>query len=277
MGKYWLSVVLYFSDYRFLLFSLMEMEKKNERYRIGRVGISVTNPQDAERRITKAALAGENGYVCVSNVRTVYMANHDEAYREVMDEAMMCTPDGMPLTWMARLWGLKEVQRTDGPDLFVSMLGSPESGVKHFLLGDTEETLQKMKAEYPDAQIVGTYSPPFKPLEEYDLQGMAEMINQSGAHIVWLSLRSPKQDYLAQRLMPLLKGKVCIGVGAAFRFALGEYKHPNKTVQKLGLTGFFWRKLGLKDLVTYCRYMVFVARMGGGILYARLCKWFKRK
>ena len=241
-----------------------------ERYRIGKVYISATNPEEAEGKITNAALNGVNGYICVSNVRTVYMANHDKDYCELMNNAFMCTPDGMPLTWMARLWGRKDVKRTDGPDLFVSMLTKPESGVKHFLLGDTDETLAAVNEKYPMANIVGTYSPPFLPLEEYDLQSIADMINESGANVVWLSLRSPKQDYLAQRLQPLLHGKLCIGVGAAFRFALGEYKHPNKTVQKLGLTGFFWRKIGIKEMWLYCKYIAFITQMGG-VFYFPVC------
>lgn len=96
-----------------------------ERYRIGKVYISATNPEDAENTITQAAIQGVTGYICVSNVRTVYMPNHDKDYCDLMNNAFMCTPDGMPLTWMARLWGRKEVQRTDGPDLFVSMLNKP--------------------------------------------------------------------------------------------------------------------------------------------------------
>lgn len=120
-----------------------------------------------------------------------------------------------------------------------------------------------MLQKYSKAQIVGTYSPPFLPLEKYDLEDMARRINESGANVVWFSLRSPKQDYLAQRLQTFLQNKLCIGVGAAFRFALGEYKHPNKTVQKLGLTGLFWRKIGFKEAWLYFKYIAFITRMGG--------------
>lgn len=33
-----------------------------------------------------------------------------------------------------------------GPDIFTAMLNDKESGIKHFLLGDTKETLALMKA-----------------------------------------------------------------------------------------------------------------------------------
>ena len=117
-----------------------------DKYRIGKVFISRTTPDDALSRIRQAAAEGRNDYICISNVRTVAYANKkgNEAYRDLMNNAFMCTPDGMPLVWMARLWGLKDVQRTVGPDLFVKMIEDDANGCMHFLLGDTDETLSAM-------------------------------------------------------------------------------------------------------------------------------------
>lgn len=244
-----------------------------KRYRIGKVYISATSPSDAKERITRAVAEGKNDYICVSNVRTVAYANKHEEYCELMNNAFMCTPDGMPLVWMARLWGLKDVQRTVGPDLFTAMLKDKESGLKHFLLGDTEETLAQMKAKYTDngSNIVGTYSPPFCELDEFDYAGIAKQINDSGANIVWLSLRAPKQDFFATRLLPHLDKKICIGVGAAFRFSLGQIKHPPKIFKKLGLTGIFWRKMDLAKIGWYFHHFALLCKWGGGIVLAQLC------
>lgn len=244
-----------------------------KKYRIGKVYISATSPGDAKQRITKAVEEGVNDYICVSNVRTVALANNDAEYREVMNKAFMCTPDGMPLVWMARLWGLKDVQRTVGPDLFVQMIGDKQSGLKHYLLGDTEETLAAMKAKFSDgdtSNIVGTFSPPFCELDEYDFEGIAYRINESGANIVWVSLRAPKQDFFAVRLLPYLDKKICIGVGAAFRFSLGQIKHPPKIFKKLGLTGLFWRKMTLKRFFQFIWMFMQVSFWGCGICFNRL-------
>ena len=226
-----------------------------EKYRIGKVYISRTTPEKTIAAITIAVKEGQNEYICVSNVRTVAYANkkNNKEYRDLMNNAFMCTPDGMPLVWMARMWGLKDVQRTVGPDLFTTMLSDKESGIKHFLLGDTEETLAQMKEKYSDnvANIVGSYSPPFCELDDFDYPGIAKQINDSGADIVWLSLRAPKQDFFAVRLLPHLDRKICIGVGAAFRFSLGQIKHPPKIIKKLGLTGFFWRENKMKLVKWY--------------------------
>lgn len=216
------------------------------RYRIGKTFISITSQPDAQRRIAEAVKEGRNAYICVSDPRTVDLASKDEKYREVMANSMMNTPDGQPTLWAAKLWGLKNVERTMGPVLFQQMIENPGSGLKHFLLGDTEETLQSIvdKAKEKNALIVGTYSPPFCKLEEYDYEGMAKIINDSGADIVWTALRAPKQDYFDVNLLPYLDKKICIGVGAAFRFYLGEYKMAPPLIRKLGLMGIYWGTKG---------------------------------
>lgn len=243
-----------------------------EKYRIGKVYISRTTLESAKSAITTAVKEGRSEYICVSNVRTVSYANKHEDYCNLMNNAYMCTPDGMPLVWMARLWGLKDVQRTVGPDLFIAMLNDKESGIKHFLLGDTEDTLAQMKEKYAGngANIVGSYSPPFCELDEFDYPSIAKQINESGADIVWLSLRAPKQDFFAVKLLPHLDKKICIGVGAAFRFSLGQIKHPPKIVKKLGLTGFFWRKNKLKLIKWYIIHLYGICSWSTNIIFSRL-------
>ena len=245
-----------------------------KKYRIGKVYISATSPEVTQKQIIKCVNEGVNDYICVSNVRTVSYANKDKTYCDLMNNALMCTPDGMPLVWMARLWGLKDVQRTVGPDLFIDMINDRSNGLKHFLLGDTEDTLIAMKNKFADVtepNIVGTYSPPFCELDDYDYENIAKMINESGANIVWLSLRAPKQDFFAVRLLPYLDKKICIGVGAAFRFSLGQIKHPPKIFKQLGLTGIFWRKMNLSKIGWYFHHAFLLAKWGCNIMFSRLC------
>ena len=213
----------------------MTYEPGKDRFRIGKTFISITTPIDAQERIAQAVKDGLNTYICVSDPRTVDLATKDPKYREVMANSFMNTPDGQPTMWAAGLWGLKNVERTMGPILFQNMIENPGSGLKHFLLGDTEETLKSIieKASEKGANIVGTYSPPFCKLEEYDYQGIAKMINESGADVVWTAMRAPKQDYFDVNLLPYLDKKICVGVGAAFRFYLGEYKMAPPLIKKL--------------------------------------------
>lgn len=237
-----------------------------DRYRIGKVFITITDTEDAATRVKKAIVDGRKGYVCISNMRTVTVANTNSDYRKVMENSLFNTPDGTPLEWCGKAWGLKNVKRACGPHIFHALLQDTTSELKHFFLGDTEETLaaltEKCQREY-HAEVVGVYSPPFKPLEEYDLQGIADRINKSGANIVWTSLRAPKQDFLAALLVPYLRdGIVMVGVGAAFRIELGEYKQPEGTLQKMGLAGLlinrkdssFWTEF--RWYLKHTRYLI---------------------
>lgn len=222
------------------------MTNLKDFYRIGRVRISITNEERTINTIKEAIYKKEKGYVCVSTLRTVPIANEDDCYQEVMEKSLMNTPDGTPLVWCGHWWGLKQVQRSCGPHIFPRMLKDKDPKLKHFFLGDTDETLAaltKKATEELGANVVGSYSPPFAPLEEYDMEGIAKMINDSGATIVWTSLRAPKQDFLNAKLTPYLNdGVVAIGVGAAFRSVLGILKQPDGFLQKMGFAGLLFKR-----------------------------------
>ncbi len=218
-------------------------------FRIGRTRISITDEDRAINTIKEAIHNKQKGYVCVSTLRTVPIANRDDPYWQVMENSLMNTPDGTPLVWCGHWWGLGEVQRACGPHIFPRMLQDKDPELKHFFLGDTEETLAaltKKATEGFGATVVGSYSPPFKPLEEYDIEGLAKMINDSGATVVWTALRAPKQDFLNARLVPYLnEGIICVGVGAAFRSVIGKLRQPDGLLQKMGLAGLLFRRKGV--------------------------------
>lgn len=244
------------------------------KYRIGKVFIAITTFVDLTNQLKELVLSRRGGYVCVSNMRTVRYANLHDDYLQVMQKSLMNIPDGMPLIWFARAWGIKNAERTMGPHLFKQMIDSADQDLKHFLLGDTEDTLNRLVdrvKENNGGRIVGTMSPPFCSIDEYDYQDIVTQIQSSKANIVWLSLSAPKQDFLAERLSEMLPEILFVGVGAAFRFYLGEYKEPkNKTLQKMGLTGLFFRKLDWKECKWYIIHTLWMVKMMGRIFVQRL-------
>lgn len=225
------------------------------RFRIGKIHISNTNPDDARQKIQTAALAGEKAYVCVSNMRMVRFANKNTEYRKVMEDSMMNLPDGTPLVWLGKLWGLHDVKCTNGPSLFNTMLQINDNRLKHFLLGDTEDTLNVLVTKYTkeyNANIVGIYSPPFMPVEDFDYPMIAELIKKSAANVIWVAMRAPKQDLFGKRMMNYLDKGICIGVGRAFRFATGEFTMPEDTwISRMGLRGFKIARISKLSLLVW--------------------------
>lgn len=244
-------------------------------FRVGKVFISITNPQDAEKRITEAAYQGKGGFVCVSNMRMVMFADKHPDYAKLMSRSFMNLPDGMPLTWCGRLWGIGTVNRICGPDLFESVLSRDDLELKHYLLGDTQEVLDRIVAKFncgDKKKIVGAYSLPFAKVEEFDYEGISKMVNESGANIVWTAMTAPKQDEFDERLLKLTPKVVAIGVGRAFRASIGEYKEVPNYARKLGISGFWLLKGTLwQEFRFYFSAFFFLIKVFLQILLRKIC------
>lgn len=255
------------------------MKKKNKeylggRYSIGNSYIAITNPLHVVKEIINRVKTRQGGYICVSNVRTTRQADKDINYAMVMRNSIMNIPDGIPLIWLARLWGLKLVECTPGPYLFKTMLDYNSTSLRHFLIGDTDETLckiQKVMLDNGNNSLAGKVSPDFRNVEDYDYEKYAKLIIKSGADIIWVAMSAPKQDFFASYLTKYLPNNVIIGVGAAFRFYIGEYKEPQKKIfQKFGLTGFFIRKIKIKQLYLYFLYFGWILKKSCAIVLKRM-------
>lgn len=180
--------------------------------------------------------------MCVRDAHGVVRCQDDPELRSIHNRAFLVTPDGMPLVWALKRAGHVESDRVYGPDLMLSVFEAGTSkGIRHFLYGATPETLQHLQArllaKFPEAEIAGSYAPPFhklSPLEEADI---ADRLNRSGADIIWVGLSSPKQELWMARMRDRLDASMLIGVGAAFDFHAGLKRQAPRFIQR---SGFEW-------------------------------------
>lgn len=205
--------------------------------RILGVNIAVTNMAQTVQYIENNLEELGGKYICVSNVHTTVMAHDNPAYRNVQNSAAIALPDGKPLSVVSRKRGYTEAERVTGPDL-MGELFARENGLKHFFYGDKEETLQilqqKLKEKYPDIQIAGMISPPFRSLSQEEEKAYIQQINDSGADIVWIGLGAPKQENWMYEHQGMFQG-VMIGVGAGFSYHAGLIKRAPEWMQKMSL------------------------------------------
>lgn len=209
--------------------------------RILGVNIAVTNMAQTVQYIENNLEKLRGKYICVSNVHTTVMAHDNPAYRNVQNSAAIALPDGKPLSVVSRKRGYTEAERVTGPDL-MGELFARENGLKHFFYGDKEETLQilqqKLKEKYPDIQIAGMISPPFRSLSQEEEKAYIQQINDSGADIVWIGLGAPKQENWMYEHQGMFQG-VMIGVGAGFSYHAGLIKRAPEWMQKMSLEWFY--------------------------------------
>jgi N-acetylglucosaminyldiphosphoundecaprenol N-acetyl-beta-D-mannosaminyltransferase len=202
-----------------------------------------TSYSDAAARVLTWAARSESRYVCVSNVH-VTMESYDSAdYRAIVNAADLVTPDGMPLVWALRLFGVAEATRVYGPTLMVNVLERAAArGVAVGFYGATPEVLARLvdacQRRFPGLDVAYTYAPPFRVLAPEEDARVVGEINNSNARILFVGLGCPKQE----RWMASHKGSVnavMLGVGAAFDFLAGAKRQAPRWMQNLGLEWLF--------------------------------------
>lgn len=207
-------------------------------------------------------LAGD--YICVSNVHTTVISYEDETFRRIQNGACMALPDGGPLSSVGRRRGYSDMSRITGPGLMEELFNqSGEIAYRHYFYGSTRETLQKLEKRlhkrYPNINIAGVYSPPFRILTSEENEMIVQQINEAKPDFVWVGLGAPKQE----RWMANHQGKIqglMIGVGAGFDYFSGNLKRAPRWMQVCNLEWLYRliqepRRLFKRYLVTNTKFI----------------------
>jgi N-acetylglucosaminyldiphosphoundecaprenol N-acetyl-beta-D-mannosaminyltransferase len=113
---------------------------------------------------------------------------------------------------------------------------------------------RRLRGRFPGLAVVGTHSPPFRPLTPAEDAAEAERINAADPHFVWVGLSTPKQERWMAAHRKALRAAVLVGVGAAFDFNAGLKPQAPRWMQRAGLEWAFRlatepRRLGPRYLV----------------------------
>ena len=200
--------------------------------------INATSYADATDRILQCVNKGKGGYVCAANVHMVMEGYDNVEFQNVINQALLVTPDGVPLVWMLRRLGFPKQGRVYGPSLMLELCKRVEnSGVAIGLYGGTQECLDKLRisllAIFPNLRINYYFSPPFRALTDDEDAEIVTSINDAGIGILFVGLGCPKQERWMAAHASRIKA-VQIGVGAAFAFHAGLISQAPGIFQRLG-------------------------------------------
>lgn len=215
-----------------------------ERINVLGVGLSVLNLKTALAAIAQAVKTKSKGYICITGVHGVTEAQDNPAFRQILNRAFLCTPDGMPMVWLGKLHGHPEMSRVYGPDLMLDVCAwSESSGCRHFFYGGApgvaELLAEKLKARFPKLQVAGCYTPPFRPLNQTEEEQLSQLVRKSKADILWVGLSTPKQEKFMAEYLSKLDVTLMVGVGAAFDFHSGRVHQAPRWIQRSGLEWFY--------------------------------------
>lgn len=200
--------------------------------------IDATSYEDATRKIISLAKEGESCYVCAANVHMVMEAFDDPEFMQIVNGAVLVTPDGMPLVWGLRKLKIETAIRVYGPTLTLHVCESAaNSDIPVALYGGTEESLAAFTAflhdRFPGIRVVCGIAPPFRPLTVEEDDAYTRQIIASGARILLVGIGCPKQErWMAEHTAKI--PAVMLGVGAAFDFHSGRVKQAPTLLQGMG-------------------------------------------
>lgn len=171
--------------------------------------------------IEKTIAEKGKGFVCVVDGNVLAIANRDDTYKTIVNNALVNTCDGSSIALMINKIHKKKYQVYTGPEIFNYFI---RKGYKQFFLGNTEDILNQLRSSFEkenmDVNSMRFSTLPFLKVDEFDYTGIAKMINKYSPSLIWISLGAPKQEIFISKLLPYINTGVIFAIGAAFNLYL---------------------------------------------------------
>ena len=209
-------------------------------YRVVNAVIAGVKREKALEDILHLAASKSKGYVCFVNAHVAVMTKLESTVESAVNDATFAFPDGAPVYFVGKYMRRMNIDKISGPD-FLDMIFSNVQGrkLRHFFYGGSQEVVdnlvRSLPNKYPNCNIVGGISPPYRELTSAEKEKDLAIIRESGAQIVWVGLGAPKQELWMQQNTSLLPNALLMGVGAAFDFHSGSLSRAPLWMQKWGL------------------------------------------
>lgn len=166
---------------------------------------------------------GTAGYSCSVESNNLTVANQNPEFLEVLNGALVNNCDGSVLAKILAKIHNESIDSYIGADIFIKYIKMKR--FRQFFLGNTPEVLAGLRENLskidPKIADMRFETLPFRAVDDFDYQGIADMINADNPDIIWVSLGAPKQEMFMARLKPYLKHGVMFGYGAIFNFNAG--------------------------------------------------------
>jgi N-acetylglucosaminyldiphosphoundecaprenol N-acetyl-beta-D-mannosaminyltransferase len=195
----------------------------------------------------EAAAGGREPFLLsTANLNWVVTSRSDPEFRESLLDSELCTADGMPIVWIARLLGLPIENRVSGADLFEN-LRTAKRGARPLTVclfggaaGVAAVAAEKINAKSHGLRCVDSIDPGFGTIEEMSCDALLTHVNASGADFLAVSLGAKKGQLWLQQNRDRLRSPVRAHLGAVVNFQAGSLRRAPRYLQSWGLE-WLWR------------------------------------
>jgi N-acetylglucosaminyldiphosphoundecaprenol N-acetyl-beta-D-mannosaminyltransferase len=216
------------------------MTEVNTRVNVLGVGVNPTTMSETLALIDRHLRGDKAGYICVTGVHGIMEAQKNPDLRNVINRSLTTIPDGRPTVWVGWLGGFRQMRQVTGPHLMLKLCArSVEKGYTHFFYGGgpgvADELKEALQTRFPGLKVVGTYTPPFRPLSLEEERELIEQVAGVKPDLFWIGLSTPKQERFMAEFLHKLDTKLMLGVGAAFDIHTGRIADSPPWLQAMGL------------------------------------------
>ncbi|WP_405578420.1 WecB/TagA/CpsF family glycosyltransferase [Streptomyces sp. NBC_01190] len=218
-------------------------------------------------RCLEAVAAHRPLEVGVVNAAKLVNMRRDPRLAEAVAGCDLVVADGQAVVWAARVLRRPLPERVAGIDLFMRLLAAAEPlGIPVYFLGAKEEVLARMidevRTRFPALRIAGHRNGYFADAEQ---EAIADAIQDSGAHLLFLGMTSPKKEIFTAAYGKRTGVHVVHGVGGSFDILAGVTKRAPRAWQALGLEWLYRllqepRRLARRYLTTNAAFLLMTAR-----------------
>lgn len=201
------------------------------------LGVAFDNltPEEALEAGIDLAQAEGFHYVVTPNPEFLRTAKVDEAFRQALNQASLVLPDGIGVTYAAKILGRPLKGRVTGIDFASGLMGwMARSGKRLFLLGAkpgvAEQAAANLTVAYPGLTVCGTHDGYFKENEP-----VAKAVRAAGADVCFVCLGAPKQELWMRQYGPQTGAHLMVGLGGALDVYAGVVDRAPEWFQRAGL------------------------------------------
>jgi N-acetylglucosaminyldiphosphoundecaprenol N-acetyl-beta-D-mannosaminyltransferase len=232
------------------------------------VSVSQTDYKQTVEIILAAATVKRSMIVSLFAAHAVVTSDRNPELLAKVNTFEVVAPDGQPVRWaLNALHDTNLADRVYGPELMLRVCKAASAvGIGVYLYGGSpqvaEDLPRKLRGLFPELRVVGSESPPYRPLSQLEHDDFDVRVRESGAGVVFIGLGCPKQDEFADAHRNQIEAvQVC--VGAAFDFHAGTKEMAPKWMQDRGLEWAF--RLGKEPKRLWRRYLVTNTQFAAGI------------
>jgi N-acetylglucosaminyldiphosphoundecaprenol N-acetyl-beta-D-mannosaminyltransferase len=165
--------------------------------------------------------------IATVNLDFLRMTRSNSELRAAIRSADLCTADGWPLVFLARLRGRAVSGRVAGSDLTPALLERcAQEGRRVFFLGGApgtaEGAAQLARQRYPSLLVAGAEGPKVDLDDAAAMKALSDRIRRSAPHLLFVGLGCPKQELFLRDHLEDTGARVGIGVGGSFDFLSGR-------------------------------------------------------